>query len=66
MKRFFNTTGLCNPEKHYMVDPFRTFYGDILRLIEAEQYFLIHAPGRRGRPPFSTPWPTGSTGRETM
>ncbi|MFZ4428133.1 MAG: AAA family ATPase [Saprospiraceae bacterium] len=52
MKRFFNTTGLCNPERHYMVDPFRHFYGDILRLIEAEQYFLIHAPRQTGKTTF--------------
>jgi hypothetical protein len=52
MKRFFNTTGLCNPEDHYMVDPFRAFYDDILRLIEAKQYFLIHAPRQTGKTTF--------------
>jgi len=52
MKRFFNTTGLCNPEKHYMVNPFRDIYDDILRLIEAEQYFLIHAPRQTGKTTF--------------
>ncbi|MEY4135777.1 MAG: hypothetical protein RL386_2127, partial [Bacteroidota bacterium] len=35
-----------------MVDPFRHFYGDILRLIEAEQYFLIHAPRQTGKTTF--------------
>ncbi len=52
MKRFFNTTGLCSPEKHYMVNPFRAIYDDILRLIEAEQYFLIHAPRQTGKTTF--------------
>ncbi|HMQ48188.1 MAG TPA: ATP-binding protein, partial [Saprospiraceae bacterium] len=49
MKRFFNTTGLCKPEDHYMVDPFRDIYDDVLRLIEAKQYFLIHAPRQTGK-----------------
>jgi len=31
LKQFFNTTGFCNPEDHYMVDPFRDIYDDILR-----------------------------------
>lgn len=52
MKRFFNTTGFCNPEDHYMVDPFRDIYDDILRLIEAKQYFLIHAPRQTGKTTF--------------
>ncbi|MBK8656155.1 MAG: ATP-binding protein [Haliscomenobacter sp.] len=51
-RRFFNTTGLCMPEKHYMVDPFRNFYDDVLRLIEAEQYFVIHAPRQTGKTTF--------------
>ena len=34
MKRFFNTTGLCNVEDHYMVDPFRNMYDDIHILID--------------------------------
>ncbi len=30
-RRFFNTTGLCTPEDHYMVNPFRTYlYDDVL------------------------------------
>ncbi len=52
MKRFFNTTGLCNPERHYMVNPFRDMYDDVLRLIEAEQYFIIHAPRQTGKTSF--------------
>lgn len=52
MKRFFNTTGFCNPADHYMVDPFRNIYDDIYRLIEAKQYFLIHAPRQTGKTTF--------------
>ncbi|MBX2927701.1 MAG: ATP-binding protein [Saprospiraceae bacterium] len=52
MKRFFNTTGLCNPEKHYMVDPYRGLHDDIMRLIEAEQYFVVHAPRQTGKTTF--------------
>jgi hypothetical protein len=43
MKRFFNITGLCNAEDHYMVDPCRNVYDNILNLIDLKQYFLIHA-----------------------
>ncbi len=49
MGRYFNTTGVCYPEKHYMVDPLRGFYDDMRRLIDAEQYFLIHAPHQTGK-----------------
>lgn len=52
MKRFFNTTGRCLPEDHYMVPPFRGLEQEIMRLIEAEQYFLIHAPRQTGKTTF--------------
>jgi len=52
MKRFFNTTGLCDPEKHYMVNPFRGMFDPIYALIEAEQYFLLHAPRQTGKTTF--------------
>ncbi|MFZ4428204.1 MAG: AAA family ATPase, partial [Saprospiraceae bacterium] len=52
MRRFFNTTGLCNPEDHYMVDPFRHHYANIQYLIDAKQYFLIHAPRQTGKTTF--------------
>jgi len=35
-----------------MVNPFRDIYSDIERLIEAEQYFLIHAPRQTGKTTF--------------
>ncbi len=49
MKRFFNITGLCNPEKHYMVDPLRGLNQTILELIQNEYYFTIHAPRQTGK-----------------
>ena len=52
MNRFFNTTGPCDPERHYMVDPFRNLYGDVLRLIRNSQYFLLHAPRQTGKTTF--------------
>ncbi len=52
MRRFFNTTGLCVPERHYMVDPFRNLYADILHLIEVQQYFVLYAPRQTGKTTF--------------
>ena len=52
MNRFFNTTGLCNPQDHYMVDPFRGMYDSIYQLIEAKQFFLLHAPRQTGKTTF--------------
>jgi DNA polymerase III delta prime subunit len=52
MSRFFNTTGLCTPQDHYMVEPFRHRYQDILHLIRSKQYFLIHAPRQTGKTTF--------------
>ena len=49
MKRFFNVTGLCNPERHYMVDPLRGLNKTILELIQNEYYFTIHAPRQTGK-----------------
>lgn len=49
MKRFFNTTGFCSPEKHYMVEPLRGILKEVYALIEKEQYFLIHAPRQTGK-----------------
>jgi AAA+ ATPase superfamily predicted ATPase len=48
-KRIFNTTGLCFPDKHYMVDALRGIGSQILELIHNEQYFVIHAPRQTGK-----------------
>jgi hypothetical protein len=49
MGRFFNTTGFCDPAKHYMVDPLRGLLREVYALIEKEQYYLIHAPRQTGK-----------------
>ena len=49
MKRFFNVTGLCTPETHYMVDPLRGLDKTIFELIQKEYYFTIHAPRQTGK-----------------
>jgi predicted AAA+ superfamily ATPase len=52
MTRFFNTTGLCKVEDHYIVEPFRNIYDNILNLIHSKQYFLIHALRQTGKTTF--------------
>ncbi|MGM9978120.1 MAG: GxxExxY protein [Clostridium sp.] len=47
MKRF-NTTGLCNPKKHYMVD-ISDKLEKIKLLIENEEYFVINRPRQYGK-----------------
>ena len=49
MKRFFNVTGLCNPNDHFMVDPLRGLGETILSLIANKYYFTIHAPRQTGK-----------------
>ncbi|QEP43134.1 ATP-binding protein [Ectothiorhodospiraceae bacterium BW-2] len=47
-KRYFNTTGPCFPDHHYMVDPLKRLKG-VEQLIEQGQYFVIHAPRQSGK-----------------
>jgi len=49
MKRYFNTTGYCRPDWHYMIEPLRGIEDEINSLIENRQYFLIHAPRQSGK-----------------
>jgi len=49
MNKSFNVSGLCFPEDHYMVDPFRGIYKSIYRLIENKHFFLLHAPRQMGK-----------------
>ncbi len=49
MAKYFNTAGLCRPEKHYMVDPYRGLKGELMNLIRDEHYFVIHAPRQTGK-----------------
>ncbi len=44
----FNTSGLCFPGKHYMVDPLKRL-GEVEGLIKEELYFTIHAPRQTGK-----------------
>ena len=46
--RKFNATGLCNPNKHYMVD-ISDKIEKIKTLIENEQYFIINRPRQYGK-----------------
>jgi len=48
MAKFFNTAGLCNPEKHYMVDPLKRLT-QVENLIKNELYFTLHAPRQTGK-----------------
>ena len=48
MKKFFNTTGPCSPEDHYMLDPLSRL-GDVKSLIDQKLYFVMHAPRQSGK-----------------
>ena len=50
MDRFFNTSGPCDPEKHYMIDPAQRFSQSHIRgLIRKDRYFILHAPRQTGK-----------------
>ncbi|MCP5050966.1 MAG: ATP-binding protein [bacterium] len=51
MPRWFNTAGLCFPEKHYMVDPVPRLK-EVERLLEKEFYFTLNAPRQTGKTTF--------------
>jgi hypothetical protein len=48
MKKQFNITGVCIPEKHYMVDISQKI-ADIFKLIEPGNYFVINRPRQYGK-----------------
>jgi hypothetical protein len=48
MKKYFNTAGPCNPNKHYILSSQNRCKG-IMDLIEQEQYFVIHAAPQSGK-----------------
>ncbi len=48
MARFFNTAGVCEPRKHYMLPPRRRLPG-VGQLIDEEAYFVVHAPRQSGK-----------------
>jgi hypothetical protein len=48
--RFFNTTGPCNPDDHYMLPPEERLVGAQLdRYIADELYWVLHAPRQTGK-----------------
>ena len=48
--RFFNTTGPIKPDRHYHVPPLsRVDLEEVLRLIDEERYFVLHAPRQTGK-----------------
>ena len=48
MGKFFNIAGPCNPERHYML-PATERVPDVMRLIEDEAYFVVHAQRQCGK-----------------
>uniref|UniRef100_UPI0020747511 AAA family ATPase n=1 Tax=Clostridium sp. Marseille-Q2269 TaxID=2942205 RepID=UPI0020747511 len=48
MKKRFNVTGTCIPEKHYMVD-ISNKLDSILELVNNEEYFIINRPRQYGK-----------------
>ncbi|MDR2344546.1 MAG: hypothetical protein LBE18_00615, partial [Planctomycetaceae bacterium] len=56
-RRFFNTTGPCNPEDHYMLPPAERLVGAQLnRYINDELYWVLHAPRQTGKTTFMQSW----------
>jgi hypothetical protein len=57
MPRFFNTTGLCNPEKHYILPPeARLVRAQLERYVKDELYWVLHAPRQSGKTTFLQSW----------
>ena len=55
--RFFNTTGPCNPDKHYMLPPADRLQGAQLhRYVRDELYWSLHAPRQTGKTTFLQSW----------
>jgi hypothetical protein len=54
---FFNTTGPCRPEMHYMLPPEERLVGAQLhRYIEDQLYWVLHAPRQTGKTTFLQSW----------
>ena len=48
--RFFNTAGPVRPDDHYAIPPLdRVDVDELLALIRAKQYFVLHAPRQTGK-----------------
>jgi hypothetical protein len=48
MKKRFNITGVCIPERHYMADISQKITG-IMNMIEQGDYFVINRPRQYGK-----------------
>ena len=48
MNRSFNTTGPCDPARHFMLAPGARL-PNLRRFIEREQFFVVHAPRQTGK-----------------
>ncbi|MCL2818042.1 MAG: hypothetical protein FWD39_06635, partial [Clostridiales bacterium] len=55
--RFFNKTGPCNPDDHYMLPPEDRLVGAQLhRYISDKLYWVLHAPRQTGKTTFLQSW----------
>jgi hypothetical protein len=55
--RFFNTTGPCNPDDHYMLPPAERLRGAQLhRYVRDNLYWMLHAPRQTGKTTFLQSW----------
>ncbi|MCZ0944626.1 MAG: hypothetical protein OXJ53_16365 [Gammaproteobacteria bacterium] len=49
-ERFFNTSDPVAPADHYCIPPLERFdLSEVLRLIRAKRYFVLHAPRQTGK-----------------
>ncbi len=48
MARFFNTSGVCRPDDHYML-PAEPRVAGLRQLIDEKLYFVVHAPRQVGK-----------------
>jgi len=57
MAKFFNITGPCNPEDHYMLPPSKRLVGSQLnRYVENKLYWVLHAARQTGKTTFLQSW----------
>ena len=55
--RFFNTTGPCNPDRHYMLSPEERLVGaQLSRYLKDELFWVLHAPRQTGKTTFLQSW----------
>ena len=56
-KKYFNTTGPCFPEMHYMLPPEDRLRGaQLSRYIRDQLYWVLHAPRQTGKTTFLQNW----------